>query len=70
MVREGSLPITDKQIIIHGMVYDLTRKYPVGDTSLVDFPMYASSPCKSQCERALHMLEYMLMDLLQLSIRG
>lgn len=70
MVREGSLPITDKQIIIHGMVYDLHRKYPVGDLSLVDLSTDASSPGKSQCERGFHMLEEVLMESSQLSIRG
>jgi hypothetical protein len=27
VIRETHLPITDKQIMVHGMVYDLTRKY-------------------------------------------
>lgn len=29
VIREGRLPIASNQIIIHGMVYDLTREYPI-----------------------------------------
>lgn len=37
VIREGRLPIATNQIIIHGMVYDLTRKYLVeSDACLID----------------------------------
>lgn len=38
VIDEGRLPIPDNKIVIHGMVYDLTRKYFVGGSpSLVGF---------------------------------
>lgn len=45
MIREGSLPIPDSQIIIHGFVYDLTRKLFVRvSPSLVYLSVNLSEP--------------------------